>query len=97
MSRSYGGVDAAIDVKCSAPAGAPEQFVWRGRLYRVNQVLQQWDRSVVWWKDVRTTPTGRDHRTWRVEASAGRYDTEGVYELGFDPRSGQWYLLRTFD
>ena len=30
----------------------------------------------MWWKDVRTTPTGRDHQTWRVEASAGRCDAE---------------------
>jgi hypothetical protein len=95
MSRSYRRADAAIHVRCST--SGPEQFLWRNRLYRVNQVLQQWERSAVWWKDVRTTPTGRDHQTWRVEASAGRCDAEGVYELSLDPASGQWYLLRTFD
>ncbi len=47
MSRSYRRADAAIHVRCST--GGPEQFLWRNRLYRVNQVLQQWDtvRGVV--------------------------------------------------
>lgn len=97
MSRTYDRAGGTIHVKCSAGVGAPEQFLWRDRLYRVNQVLQKWDRSAVWWKDVRTPPTGRDHQTWRVEASAGRYAAEGVYDLSFDPGSGQWHLLRTFD
>ncbi len=97
MSRSYGRTEGAVDVKRTRGAGAPEQFVWRGRLYRVNHVLQQWDTSVTWWKDVATAPSGADLRTWRVEAAAGRCDTPGVYELSFDPVGGRWYLLRTYD
>jgi hypothetical protein len=97
MSRTYDRVDSTIHVKRCADVGAPEQFLWRDRLYRVKQVLQRWDRSALWWKDVRTPPTGHDHQTWRVEASAGRDDAEGVYDLGFDPGREQWYLLRTFD
>ena len=93
MSRSY---DRAVDVKC-AGGGSPEQFIWRDRLYRVDHVLQQWDKSAVWWKDVSATPTGCDLQTWRVEASAGRCTAHGVYDLSFDPAAGQWYLLRTFD
>ena len=88
MSRSYGRAAGAVDVKRDG-AEAPAQFIWQERLYRVNHVLQQWDTAVI--------PTGADLRTWRVEASAGRCDTPGVYELSFDPVSGQWYLLRAFD
>ncbi|HNE89536.1 MAG TPA: DUF6504 family protein [Actinomycetota bacterium] len=97
MSRSYGRAEGSVDVKQTRDAGAPEQFVWRGRLYRVQHVLQQWDTSVTWWKDVATAPNGTDLRTWRVEAAAGRCDTPGVYELSFDPVSSRWYLLRTYD
>jgi len=97
MSRTYGRVEGAIDVKQARDAGDPEQFVWRDRLYRVNHVLQQWDTSAAWWHDIATPPSGTDLRTWRVEASAGRCDTPGVYELSFDPGAGRWYLLRTFD
>ena len=53
MSRSYGRAEGSVDVKQTRDAGAPEQFVWRGRLYRVKHVLQQWDTSVTWW---RTSP-----------------------------------------
>lgn len=97
MSRSYERSVGAIDVKCAAGAGAPEQFVWRDRLYRVEHVLQQWDRCGVWWKDISAAPTGRDVQMWRVEASAGRYAAQGVYDLSFDPAAGRWFLLRTFD
>ncbi|MEZ5185878.1 MAG: DUF6504 family protein [Candidatus Nanopelagicales bacterium] len=97
MSRIYGRAAGVIDVRCAGGSGAPEQFIWRERLYRVNQVLQRWDRSSAWWKDIRTKPTGCDVQTWRVEASAGRSAAEGVYELSFDPGTGQWYLLRTVD
>lgn len=96
MSRTHRS-DRSVDVKCGGGGGSPEQFIWRDRLYRVHQVLQRWDRSSVWWKDVRTTPTGCDVQTWRVEASAGRYDAQGVYDLSFDPGADQWYLIRTFD
>jgi hypothetical protein len=96
MSRSYGGAGGAVDVKC-AGGGVPAQFIWRDRLYRVNHVLQQWDTSTIWWQDVSATPTGSDRRTWRVEASAGRCEAEGVYELSFDPVSDRWHLLRALD
>ncbi|MFN8067202.1 MAG: DUF6504 family protein, partial [Mycolicibacterium insubricum] len=74
MSRTYGRVEGAIDVKQARDAGDPEQFVWRDRLYRVSHVLQQWDTSAAWWHDIATPPSGTDLRTWRVEASAGRCD-----------------------
>ncbi|MEI2787125.1 MAG: DUF6504 family protein [Candidatus Nanopelagicales bacterium] len=94
MSRTHRS-DRTIHVKCAS--GRPAQFIWRDRLYRVDEVLQQWDKSALWWKDVRATPTGCDVQTWRVAASAGRFDGHGVYELSFDPAADQWYLVRTFD
>lgn len=92
MSRTHRSA-GTIEVKCTQ--GDPAQFLWRNRLYRVDQVLQQWDRTPVWWQEVRAD--SRDVRTWRVEASAGRLDAQGVYDLSFDPTRDQWYLIRTFD
>lgn len=95
MSRIYSRTHGAVEVKVNG--GDPEQFIWRDRLYRVSHVLQQWDRSAAWWKDVGSASAGHDLRTWRVEASTGRCAPRGVYELCFDPGAGQWYLARTFD
>jgi hypothetical protein len=98
MSRLHRG-DRTVDVKCSE--GRPEQFIWRDRLYRVRRILQEWDRAPRWWQDVRSGvavgPASGDEQTWRVEASAGRYDSTGVYDLSFDPARAQWHLVRTFD
>ena len=97
MSRIHRG-DRTVHVKCTE--GQPEQFIWRDRLYRVQKVLQEWDRTPSWWQDVRGLadgPAGGDEQTWRVEASAGRYDSTGVYDLKFVPSRAQWQLVRTFD
>jgi hypothetical protein len=97
MSRTYRG-DRTVHVRCAE--GRPAQFIWRDRLYRVHRVLQEWDRSAIWWKDVRAVasgPSGCDVQTWRVEASAGRMASRGVYELSFDPADDQWHLVRTYD
>jgi len=67
---------------------APEQFLWRGRLYVVRAVLARWTESGGWWRaaGVRGLATGTDTRTatgpveiddrerdwWRVEADSGR-------------------------
>ncbi len=52
--RSYGEV---IDVRTARPsdgiraevAGAPEQFLWRGRIYLVRDVLAHWVELGAWW------------------------------------------------
>lgn len=93
MSRTYRA--GTVAVKCAK--GAPTQFIWRDRLYRVESILQQWEHSAPWWHDVGTLPTGQDLQSWRVEASAGCQNDQGVYELGFDPAADRWYLIRTYD
>lgn len=94
MSRTYRG-GSSISVTCAH--GAPAQFVWRDRLYRVDTVLQRWHRRAPWWHDVRTVPDGHDQQAWRVEASACRDGVQGVYELGFDPGAERWFLIRAYD
>ena len=71
----------------AAPAGpVPDQFLWRGKLYVVREVLARWTESGSWWRGVAvsalthgaaatgTTSTLDDRETqwWRVEADSGR-------------------------
>lgn len=88
-------------------SSAPEQFLWRGRLYRVIEVVDHWQERHPWWRaaveqPLAQVPLARD--VWRVEASRGRSSAPGVYDLGVDgggartdPGSSGWILLRTQD
>jgi hypothetical protein len=133
--RTYGEV---IDVRTAevrdpgvpgAPS-APAQFVWRGRLYLVREVLAQWVELGAWWALPRravvpsiasSAPVSGDEparsvaadvgaverEVWRVEATAGRTATPGVYDLVRDvpapdprvlePLPSRWRLARALD
>lgn len=94
MSRRY---DEPIDVRLGERD--PAAFLWRGRLFRVLQVLDQWQERRAWWRDPAPADTGdvpdadagigarreeRERRVWRVEASAGRTAGIGTFDLGAD-------------
>ena len=93
-------------------------FLWRGRLYVVREVLGHWrDRREWWataaaralhgdeWAPVPGAPTALAHEreVWRVEASAGRTFSSGVYDLSRDPvvdppvATESWQLLQIAD
>lgn len=77
------GVEGQPDDRC----GAPEQFLWRGRLYRVTEVIAHWQERHPWWRSateqpLAQVPLARD--VWRVTASRGRSSAPGVYDLGVD-------------
>lgn len=44
--RDGGSADAAADAEI---AGVPEQFLWRGRVYLVREVLAHWIELGAWW------------------------------------------------
>ena len=111
MSRRH--VDP-IEVRTrTAPAGpVPDQFLWRGRLYLVRDVLARWTESGSWWRGTAvralatgaTSPEGLDDKEsqwWRVEADSGRLAAltagPGVYDLCFEERSAAWTLKRVMD
>jgi hypothetical protein len=61
---------------------APEQFIWRGRLYLVRSVIEH--------------DPGRVER-WQVAAAAGAFMPTGVFSLEFDWTSGTWAVYRLPD
>jgi hypothetical protein len=89
-----------------APEGpVPEQFLWRGRLYLVRDVLARWTASGPWWRAVQQGateggPQEGDEQWWRVEADSGRLAAlsggRGTYDLCFSWRTG-WSLTRVLD
>ena len=89
----------------------PAQFLWRGRLYVVREVLARWTSSGGWWRAaaVQAVSSGAStevalgpaviedgEQDWfRVEA--GRASATGVYDLCFDWATGSWSLARILD
>ena len=74
MTRRYADpVRDAVDVRRDQSGQRPVQFLWRGRLYLVRDVLAHWVEVGAWWRQrgadglpVRVDEAGR--QVWRVEA-----------------------------
>ena len=73
--------DDPVEVRKGADED-PEQFLWRGRLWQVREVVAHWVETGAWWAR-RQCQTGRDapgldtdllreREVWRVEAARGR-------------------------
>ena len=103
MTRRYADpVRDAVDVRRDPSGQRPVQFLWRGRLYVVRDVLAHWVEVGAWWRQrgadglpVRVDASGR--QVWRVEAGAGRAAAPGVYDLAYDESARTWTLARTLD
>ena len=74
--------DDPVEVRRGETEG-PDQFLWRGRLWKVRAVLAHW------------AVAGRE--LWRVEAGRGRADGAGVFELSCDGTDGRWLLVGSSD
>ena len=92
-----------VEVRTSAaPNGpVPEQFLWRGRLYVVREVLARWTAAGMWWKGSDPDLDDREQLWWRVEADSGRLAAlsggRGTYDLCFSWRTSRWTLRRVLD
>ena len=79
------------------PEDGPQQFLWRGRLWKVRAVLAHWVETGPWWQSTDTDETetrGRipqrpllgdlltERELWRVEAGRGRVTSEGEADGG---------------
>ncbi|MEJ7707962.1 MAG: DUF6504 family protein [Nocardioidaceae bacterium] len=100
--RTYGEL---IDVRRGLVSGqeAPEQFVWRGALWVVLDLIGHWIETSAWWEqaDLAADLLG-EREVWRVEAMRGhsgirREGGAGVFDLACDWGRGQWQLVCSID
>lgn len=102
--------DDPVEVR-RGEAEDPDQFLWRGRLWKVRAVVAHWVETGPWWQgrpDDRAGgsaagPTGAsladlvaERELWRVEAGRGA-ETYGVFDLSFDWTDGRWQLVGCLD
>ena len=101
--------DDPVEVRRGQTEG-PDQFLWRGRLWKVRAVLAHWVETGPWWQAAERdqasgTGAGADlvaeRELWRVEAGRGRdlegLDVAGVFDLSFDWTDGRWQLVGCAD
>lgn len=80
----------------------PDQFLWRGRLWQVREVVSHWVETGSWWRqdegaDRAVTDLLEEREVWRVTAARGRAAGFGVFDLSFDWSSGDWRLAGVED
>ena len=90
--------DDPVEVRRGETEG-PDQFLWRGRLWKVRAVLAHWVETAPWWQP--TEPVANadllvERELWRVEAGRG-ISTSGVFDLSFTWSDGRWQLVGCAD
>ncbi len=103
--------DDPVEVR-RGEAEDPDQFLWRGRLWKVRAVVAHWVETGPWWQagSDRGETTGgsgaatdllTERELWRVEAGRGMQpadpETYGVFDLSFDWADGRWQLVGCLD
>lgn len=84
MSRM---IHQAIDPPFLDAKKRPCRFRWRGRWYRVTELLEAWSEAGAWWDGE------PELRIWRVMCEGG-----GVFELGeVVTAAPRWTLLVAYD
>ena len=94
--------DDPVEVRKGADED-PEQFLWRGRLWQVREVVAHWVETGAWWSR-RTADHGegqagggadtdllREREVWRVAAARGRVAAQQSSE--HDPGFGVFDLV----
>lgn len=69
----------------------PQSFLWRGRIFLIEDIHGQWSERRQWW---RSHEPARERQLWRVHASAGQSHS-GVFDLALD--GDQWLLVQAHD
>ncbi len=100
--------DDPVEVRRGEAADAgPEQFLWRGRLWKVRAVVAHWIETGSWWRDEPRPTDGagltavpdllRERELWRVSAGRGGLEGDGLFDLSFDWTDGSWQLVGCHD
>lgn len=93
--------------------GAPEQFLWRGRLWKVRAVVARWVETGSWWQSAEVSavlgveehpvasggaPVDLLGERELWRVEAGRGGPDaGVFDLSFDWSDGRWSLVGCAD
>ncbi|MEJ7834172.1 MAG: DUF6504 family protein [Nocardioides sp.] len=96
--------DDPVEVRKGLIQGSegPEQFLWRGRLWKVRAVLAHWVETGPWWgfetgAGAPSLDPLNERELWRVEAGRGALDPvpgiSGVFDLSYDWSAGSWQLV----
>lgn len=102
--------DDPVEVR-RGEAQDPDQFLWRGRLWKVRAVVAHWVETAPWWQTGAGGPASdpvAERELWRVEAGRGAQavrstsehdttETYGVFDLSFDWTDGRWQLVGCLD
>src|SRR5271155_2892072 len=72
------GSDETGSAPARRDAPGPARFVWRGRLYTVEAILEHWVINREWWQDPEAEPGQPELEFWRVEAASGQGLAAGV-------------------
>ena len=102
--------DDPVEVR-RGDAQDPDQFLWRGRLWKVRAVVAHWVETGPWWQGgtagtVAESDLVTERELWRVEAGrgiadgraqAGEQQSYGVFDLSFDWTDGRWQLVGCLD
>ena len=104
--------DDPVEVR-RGEAEDPDQFLWRGRLWKVRAVVAHWVETGPWWQagggrgndgtggSGAVTDMIAERELWRVEAGRGIQaadeETYGVFDLSFDWTEGSWQLVGCVD
>ena len=79
---------------------SPQDFVWRGRPYRVLVILARWLEAEQWWRlaGLGSSAAVAESVVWRVEAAC-RQRSPGVFDLRHrvGEHRSEWFLIRAFD
>ena len=96
--------DDPVEVR-RGEAEDPDQFLWRGRLWKVRAIVAHWVETGPWWQGgtgsseqgTATTDLVAERELWRVEAGRGLQPADaegyGVFDLSFDWTDGRWQLV----
>lgn len=85
--------DDPVEVRRGEHEG-PDQFLWRGRLWQVRDIVAHWEAEREFWRV--TAGRGRAAAMVRAAGPDGDPGLE-IFDLTFDWASGDWRLAGAVD
>ena len=87
----------------ASPTGEPQEFLYKGRRFRIHAILSRWRESGGWWKRLDSLNKhnlenlndfnnldDQERRFWRVEAA--QVGALATFEIEFDEATQTWKI-----